>query len=315
MKKLIVWGIILICIVLMVQCPHAMLNPGELIEGHQKLNEKCLDCHNPFHGIDNTKCISCHKLSDIGKDTTNLSDTNNTTEKILFHQNLSNEKCTSCHTDHKGIKPDVPVSSFTHELLSAAVINKCYSCHNQTRDSLHKQLTTDCSKCHTTNGWKSAVVFNHDLILGTGKNNCSSCHPIPRDSYHHTLKENCDKCHSTNKWVPSTFDHSAYFRLDKDHNVKCNVCHTNNDYSNYTCYGCHEHSPAKIRSEHIKEGISNFSDCTSCHKSSDEHDIRMNRGSGQELNQKEVKEVKDYIKPKNKDGKKEHKGEDGEDRE
>ncbi|MGQ9768653.1 MAG: hypothetical protein ACUVSS_15535 [Anaerolineae bacterium] len=33
----------------------------------------------------------------------------------------------------------------------------------------------------------------------------------------------------------------------------------------YTCYGCHEHTPAKIESEHLEEGIWNFADCVKCH--------------------------------------------------
>ena len=35
----------------------------------------------------------------------------------------------------------------------------------------------------------------------------------------------------------------------------CVTCHVDNDYSNYTCYGCHEHSRSKIREEHVEEGI------------------------------------------------------------
>jgi hypothetical protein len=75
--------------------------------------------------------------------------------------------------------------------------------------------------------------------------------------------------------VPATFDHDKYFVLDRDHNVKCVTCHERNDYSRYTCYGCHEHSPEKIRREHIEEGIRDFKNCVECHRSADEHDIRM----------------------------------------
>jgi hypothetical protein len=53
------------------------------------------------------------------------------------------------------------------------------------------------------------------------------------------------------------------------------------DYSRYTCYGCHEHSPEKIRREHIEEGIRDFKNCVECHRSADEHDIRM-PGRGRE---------------------------------
>jgi hypothetical protein len=47
-----------------------------------------------------------------------------------------------------------------------------------------------------------------------------------------------------------------------------------NDYSAYTCYGCHEHSQEKIRRKHIKEGIRDYANCVECHRNADEHDIR-----------------------------------------
>ncbi|MFI3185772.1 MAG: hypothetical protein QX198_07300, partial [Methylococcaceae bacterium] len=62
--------------------------------------------------------------------------------------------------------------------------------------------------------------------------------------------------------------------LDGDHHTRCGTCHVGNDYSHYTCYGCHEHSPESIRREHIKEGIPNFENCVQCHRSGNEHDIR-----------------------------------------
>lgn len=312
MKKVIVLVIIIVCVGLMYQFPHAMLNPGELVEGHQKLNDKCLSCHNPFWGISNDKCISCHKLSDIGKDTLKLNDSNGANENILFHQHLSNRKCTSCHTDHKGMKPEISLSNFNHEMLPITMISNCKSCHGQPVDNLHKQLTADCNNCHNTKDWKSSVTFNHDMIQGNTKNDCASCHKKSDDSFHQQLKEKCDKCHTTSEWKPSTFDHSIYFQLDKDHNVECKRCHTNNNFSAFTCYGCHEHSESKLVEEHHEHGIYNFTDCASCHPNSDKHDIRIDNSSNQKLNQGEVENLKKYIKSQEKDkqkkkeGKKEH---------
>ena len=73
MKKAIVFGIMIVCIGLMYWFPHSTISPGELVEGHQNLNSDCFACHTAFKGISNEKCISCHKLSDIGKDTTAIS--------------------------------------------------------------------------------------------------------------------------------------------------------------------------------------------------------------------------------------------------
>jgi hypothetical protein len=69
MKKLVLFLIVAIIIGLMIPFPHAMLNPGELSKAHQKMNNQCMDCHQPFKGISNGKCIACHTLSEIGKDT------------------------------------------------------------------------------------------------------------------------------------------------------------------------------------------------------------------------------------------------------
>ena len=66
MKKLSVVGTLFITILLMVQFPHWMLSPGEVIEGHQNIKNKCSECHQAFSGIDSQKCISCHKLDSIG---------------------------------------------------------------------------------------------------------------------------------------------------------------------------------------------------------------------------------------------------------
>ncbi len=319
MKKIIALVIIVLCAWLIATYPYRMLNPGELVKGHQDLKDKCYSCHKPFWGIETQKCIACHKLSDIGKDTATSNDTIGKRKKILFHQNLKNQKCTLCHTDHKGVNPDFSLRGFDHNLLPGTESGNCRNCHTKPADKIHKQLSGSCINCHKTNGWKSGAVFNHDMIEGVDKNNCVSCHPAPRDnihkqlsgacinchntrgwksggvfnhemipaadrnncischhlpeaSYHKSFKDNCTKCHTTNQWKPSTFNHSAYFQLDEHHNASCNTCHKSDNYSVYTCYGCHEHSERDIISEHSEHGMYNISNCISCHKSGYEHE-------------------------------------------
>lgn len=312
MKKLFIFSITGLIIFLMYQYPSVMLNPGELVSGHQDVREKCSSCHQPFWGIENDRCISCHKPSEIGLKKINPGVANSGKQKILFHDKLINPKCASCHTDHKGVKPDVSLNSFSHELLSAAIINKCNDCHVSLSDKLHSQLSADCSRCHSTNGWKSSVTFSHDMIQ-TDKNNCISCHQRPNDAFHQMSEDNCSKCHSTSQWIPSTFDHSSYFQLDKDHNSKCNVCHANNNFKTYTCYGCHEHSQGSIMEKHTEEGISDFENCVSCHKSSNEHDIRMKGRSNEGSEQKRNKDSEGSDRIQKNDIKKDHDKKDEED--
>jgi hypothetical protein len=265
MNKLIIIGIVAGIVWLMVQFPHTMLSPGELLQGHQNLNNNCTACHTPFGGIENNKCIACHKPSDIGKDSADL---NHTT--ILFHEKLTSQSCTDCHNDHHGRNTAVALNGFTHTLLPNSVATNCVSCHPKPTGNLHNQLNTNCSSCHNTAGWKNNVTFNHDMLTVVNKNDCATCHQKSKDAWHQSQTTACGQCHSTEKWVPATFDHAAYFVLDQDHNARCNTCHTNNRYDTYTCYGCHEHTVGNILAEHREEGITAIENCVSCHRSSKE---------------------------------------------
>ena len=84
---------------------------------------------------------------------------------------------------------------------------------------------------------------------------------------HGISQANCADCHKTTAWKPATFEHDRYFRLDGDHRASCVTCHTEpGNYKKYTCYNCHEHSPARIIRKHEKEGIFNYQNCMKCHR-------------------------------------------------
>lgn len=274
MKKLYLILPIGLVVILILQFPHAMISPGELTKGHQNLNSDCFACHTPLQGITNVKCISCHTVAEIGMDTTG------TKPKTAFHQLLSDQQCSSCHSDHQGVVPVQRRGSFKHSLLPQSTIDNCKSCHQKPSDNLHAQLTANCNSCHQSQSWKNVTSFNHELLLN--KSNCATCHQAPKDNVHSLSKDNCYKCHSTTQWEPSTFDHSAYFVLDRHHTTTCTTCHSNNTFSTYSCYGCHEHSESSIIAEHSEEGISNISNCVSCHQSGNEHDIRHSNKSRDE---------------------------------
>lgn len=208
--------------------PHLMVGPGKLIPGHGQLETDCFACHTTFSGATTERCTICHKPEDIGKLTTLGQAIQKPLTSTPFHQKLLKQDCLACHSDHAGVKRYHTDGRFNHLLLQADARQECQSCHKSPSDSLHRQITGNCSQCH-----------------------------------------------SQQKWVPASFDHNKYFELDRHHNEQCVTCHVRNDYSTYTCYGCHEHSPDKIRREHIEEGIRDFRNCVECHKSGDEHDIRM----------------------------------------
>jgi Class III cytochrome C family len=204
--------------------PHLMVSPGALIDGHAHLATDCFACHAPLRGASSQRCVTCHAVADIGLRTTKGVPMGQKAGKTPFHQELIEQDCMACHSDHQAPRL-TPRSrkSFSHELLRPSVRDRCEACHKAPVDSLHRQVTG-----------------------------------------------NCLQCHSQEKWKPATFDHDKLFLLDRDHNTTCVTCHTNGDYSRYTCYGCHEHQPDKIRRKHEKEGIRNFENCVKCHRSAQE---------------------------------------------
>jgi hypothetical protein len=239
MKKNIITLIVAINLIaillLVIFFPHLMISPGDPIEAHAELTTDCFACHTPFIGSPPEKCIVCHKVEDIGRITTKGLAIGTEKKNVAFHQQLIEEDCVACHSDHKGVKAFRPISQFSHNLLES---------------TLQQQ--------------------------------CDSCHSTPVDDLHQKIKGNCGQCHTQDAWTPATFDHAQYFRFDRHHTTECETCHINNDYTNYTCYGCHEHSRSKIREEHVEEGIRDYENCVECHRSGDEDEAkylwRSNRG-------------------------------------
>lgn len=231
MVKFILAANLIAIAVLVFTYPHLMVGPGKLIPGHKHLETDCFACHAAFTGAESERCVACHKPADIGRLTTTGSPIKNPLTSTPFHQKLISQDCVACHSDHAGVKRFRQTGMFNHDLLNMKTREQCQSCHKSPADALHKQITGNCSQCH-----------------------------------------------SQERWTPATFDHNKYFELDRDHNARCVTCHVRNDYSRYTCYGCHAHSPMSIRGEHIEEGIRNFDNCVECHRNANEDDIRGGHG-------------------------------------
>jgi len=203
--------------------PHLMVAPGALIPAHTALATDCFACHAPFRGAAPDRCIACHKLPDIGLRTTTGKAIAHVPAKAAFHQQLMEQDCMACHSDHDAPKLTRGArKAFKHALLRADIRDRCESCHKPPADELHRALTAGCAQCHTATAWR-----------------------------------------------PASFDHDKKFVLAGDHNAACATCHVNSDFSKYTCYGCHEHTPDKIRRKHQHEGIQNFENCVECHRSAE----------------------------------------------
>ena len=241
-------------------------------------NASCSACHTDHRGIGAKKalrtfrhesvaptlrrdCISCHR---------------NRKPNDLLHRSAQGN-CADCH----GMKKWKP-AMFVHDKLQADLSKNCTACHKAERpnDNVHVNMTVSCGECHGTKGWKPAT-FDHSRVSGATGKQCISCHKAdrPSDGLHIGSQASCATCHSTRRWTPSTFDHSRYFRLDGDHRASCRTCHTDPaKYKTYTCYNCHEHSPASIASEHREEGIANYRNCVRCHRDGSEGGGYRERG-------------------------------------
>jgi len=176
----------------------------------------------------------------------------------------------ACHSDHLGPKlSQRSRKPFSHALLRTDLRGRCEACHTAPANDIHRDLTMGCAQCHKAEAWKPAG-FDHALLSAAAREHCETCHRPPADSLHRQIAGNCLQCHAQEHWKPATFDHAKYFLLDRDHNAPCATCHSNDDYRRYTCYGCHEHQPDKMRAKHVKEGIPDFANCVACHRSASE---------------------------------------------
>jgi len=221
-------------------------------------------------------------VADIGLRTTQGVAVAQRSVKTSFHQELIEQDCMACHSDHQGPKlTQLSRKPFSHALLRAAIRERCESCHVAPTDNIHRDLSVSCGQCHKPGQWKPAT-FDHAQLAKAVLERCEGCHQSPNDSLHQQIKTNCKQCHSPERWKPATFDHDKFFVLDGDHNTKCATCHTTDDYSRYTCYGCHEHQPARVRAEHVEEGIRDFENCVECHRSASEEPERNGSRNGRE---------------------------------
>jgi len=167
----------------------------------------------------------------------------------------------------------------------------CYSCHAQDDEHAGK-FGTDCAACHTPTNWDSATFdhsrsnfpltgahervdcdkFHIDQRFAGTPPTCVNCHADP--VFHAGLfGTDCASCHITTAWRPATFNGQHSFPLNHGESgtVSCVTCHPS-AFTAYTCYGCHEHSEANIRSEHLEEGISNYQNCMECHSDGRENE-------------------------------------------
>lgn len=255
-----------------------LVMPGDLIEGHAKLQNDCSNCHASFFkSAQATLCLDCHKeiAADIKAGTG-------------FHGRASEvaaNDCNHCHTDHIGRDADILLFDkvlFDHSVTDFTLEGKhrtqpCEACHeagtrfskapSQCIDCHRKDdphggtFGTDCASCHSAEGWSATRAFDHsktDFPLDgshrkiactschtgeTGEKlplDCIGCHAI-QDVHHGAMGRKCDSCHSPAKWTEVRFVHErdTSFALEGKHaQATCESCHKTNAYDTTLGVAC-----------------------------------------------------------------------------
>lgn len=265
-----------------------MIMPGDLIEGHAKLEPKCDNCHSAFSkDAQRQLCLDCHK--DVSEDIS---------QKQGFHglnPEATSTDCKFCHTDHVGREADIvklDTETFNHDLTDFPLLGlhrstQCIACHEPSkkmreapstciacheRDDRHRgRLGKDCHACHSEEGWQQTKPFDHDQtkfpLIGSHKTvACSSCHADERykdrdtaciacheaqDQHEGRNGTRCERCHSPEKWSAVKFDH------DRDTKFPLRGRHKKQE-----CEACHKANAFEVKLETA---------CIACHRKDDAH--------------------------------------------
>lgn len=278
----------------------SILAPGEVIQGHVKIEHDCKQCHIKFNRkAQSDLCAGCHK--EVGADVK---------AKTGFHGKLKPQACSVCHTDHKGRREQIAsfdTKKFDHsqtdfllkgkhkplECAKCHVTGKkyreaalqCDGCHR--KDDTHKgSLGPKCADCHNETNWKEAI-FDHGSTKFAleGKHAdakcadchkankykdtplaCVSCHKKDDDSskgHKGRFGDKCDTCHGVKAWKPSTFNHDAdtkYVLRGKHQTATCASCHKEHLYKVKLSNDCFA---CHAKDDKHKESLGK--DCVSCH--------------------------------------------------
>lgn len=243
---------------------------------------ECVACHTEpaaHAGMFGTNCTTCHTPDGWQPAKVNFlpfDHTRDTRFSLVKHTSNFDGAAFTCRTCHPGSQP----VSFSQ--------GQCVDCHRpatpQFMDGHLAQFGQNCLTCHSGTGEMThfdhnqvwALEGQHAALDCTGchidqvfkgtPNTCAGCHAEP--GIHAGLfGTNCANCHTAQAWQPAKLiQHSFPLDHGGQGEVACETCHAAT-YTEYTCYGCHEHDPDSTERVHLAENISRdaLPACADCH--------------------------------------------------
>jgi len=204
---------------------------------------RCGDCHDERgFGFETGRCASCHQAYQQ--------------EFVARHERDWGGDCRACHEGTDRFSR----GQFTHDSTRF------------TLTGAHRK--TACAECHA--GTQALVGFR------SSPTDCIGCHR-KQDTHRGEFGTDCSACHGTDSWPDARFEHLFPINHGEGGRVACRTCHDQApSYRSYTCYGCHEHTPERIRRKHDEEGVGNLGNCVRCHRTGSEHEGEGHEGEGRE---------------------------------
>jgi hypothetical protein len=279
--------------------------PLEGYGSHAKFEDHCSLCHQPWVGVDSTRCAACH--TDVRAQIASGSG---------LHSYLENpDVCTHCHSEHQGRAANIAAAAlpdFPHQQVGFSLVHHqlhaegqpfaCADCHSISDygfdqalcENCHTELdaaymtrhvidmSRDCLACHDGSGRMAG--FDHTTVFPLEGAHvdleCRDCHGdgvyrgLPPDCvachdepdvHLGQFGTDCAACHTSQAWTPARLLQHAF---PLDHGSPSEVdCQVCHptNYVTYTCYDCHEHDQPEVEREHLEEGIHDLENCVECH--------------------------------------------------
>lgn len=269
---------------------------------HCVIPENCQDCHfeiaserldaSGMHGKlpAGEKCAVCH-VEHRGNDATLIA----MQVPNIDHAALTGFALTSHEVDYEGQSMSCESCHVGGQLSAESV--DCTTCH-EVNDTAYMgshmaELGHTCADCH--DGLGSYKDFDHsirfaldgghadltcetchvELLPRTAGAACVACHEEP-ELHVGQFGQQCDLCHTAQAWAPAQLQKHAFARVHghDDLPIPCQTCHTTS-YTAYTCAGCHEHEPERVRAQHPEIDDDALTGCASCHPTGESADYEQ----------------------------------------